>query len=344
MKFSVCIPNYNYERYLGKTIQSVLDQTYQDFEILISDNASTDRSVEIARGFNDPRIKIHINRRNVGFSGNLDRAGRMATGDYMIMLSSDDLILPDALKTYRAFLIALGSDANRCVISSAWDIIDPNDKVIGESLHHRALWYDSDRATEYESLAGGETYRAEAGELLRRCLLEFETPFNFAATCYPRQLYDKVEGYGGGRLISPDCWFHWKLLSVAQNAYFIESKFFAYRWHLANQTAQQASIGALKLAVDEYASTLEIDEPMLSRAKLSKQDVIAAFIEHGIARHGLATLARGDRSRAKRLFNFGKSVYPAVMRSNRKVLALQTLLALGPIGKWIAFQAYRRYH
>ncbi|MEK6237000.1 MAG: glycosyltransferase, partial [Planctomycetales bacterium] len=64
MKFSVCIPNYNYEKYLGVTIQSVLDQSHRDFEILVSDNASTDRSIEIVEGFEDPRIRARINACN----------------------------------------------------------------------------------------------------------------------------------------------------------------------------------------------------------------------------------------------------------------------------------------
>ncbi len=97
MKFSICIPNYNYERYLGRTIRSVLDQPDADLEILISDNASTDGSVALAHSFADPRIHIHVNSVNVGFAGNLDRAARMATGQWMIMLSSDDLAPAGAL-------------------------------------------------------------------------------------------------------------------------------------------------------------------------------------------------------------------------------------------------------
>ncbi len=70
----------NYERYLGRTIQSVLDQNDPDVEILVSDNASNDRSVEIVRGFADSRIRLRVNRCNVGFAGNSDRAAGMAEG------------------------------------------------------------------------------------------------------------------------------------------------------------------------------------------------------------------------------------------------------------------------
>ena len=96
MKFSICIPNYNYGRYLGRTIQSVLDQQGADFELLVSDNASPDNSVDVVQSFADPSHRLQINACNVGFAGNLDKAAGMASNELMIMLSSDDLMRPGA--------------------------------------------------------------------------------------------------------------------------------------------------------------------------------------------------------------------------------------------------------
>ena len=83
MKFSICIPNFNYERYIGRTIRSVLEQSHEDLEILIADNASTDRSVEVIQSIKDARIHVRVNACNVGFAGNLDRAASNAGGDCM---------------------------------------------------------------------------------------------------------------------------------------------------------------------------------------------------------------------------------------------------------------------
>ena len=88
--FSICIPNYNYGRYIGDTIQSVLDQSYPHFEIIVADNASTDNSVEVVQSFNDPRIRLVQNRYNVGFGPNLQRATMHARHDFVNLLSSDD--------------------------------------------------------------------------------------------------------------------------------------------------------------------------------------------------------------------------------------------------------------
>jgi len=343
MKFSICIPNFNYGRFIGRAIQSVLDQNDSDVEILISDNASTDDSVAVIREFDDPRIRLQINACNVGFAGNLDRVARMATGDQLIMLSSDDALLPGALSTYRRLYERLGEKADRSIVTSTWAVIDSQDNVTGEIGPPRHIWSANDRARELEDLAGGPVYRLACGELLRRTLLAMNNPFNFSATCFPAKLYKAVEGYGGGRLINPDKWFHWKLMGVADNAYFIDRQLVGYRWHDTNQTAQQLGTGALKYSVDEYVSTLEIEDRWLKRAGLSRQQVIEAFIEYDVARHGLATLANGQRTRARRILTFGKAVYPDAVRRNQKARALGVLLGLGPIGQKIAARAYKSY-
>jgi glycosyltransferase involved in cell wall biosynthesis len=342
MKFSICIPNYNYEKYLGRTIQSVLDQTDVDFEVLVSDNASTDGSREIVLGFNDPRIHLRANACNVGFAANLDRAARMATGERMLMLSSDDLLRPAALSMYQKFFAALGSAGESAVASAAVDVIDADDRTIGRvGLPANNVWLPSDRVPELDAIAGGPVYSVASRELLRRCLLAMQNPFQFAATLYPRSLYEAVEGYGGGRQINPDKWFHWKLLARAEKAYFIDRPVSAYRWHSSNQTAQQSGSGALKYLVDEYVSTFEIDTRVLQEIGVQRAEIERAFIEYDIGRHGLATLGRGQRRQARRIFHYGKAVYPQHARKNWHVRALAVLLNLGLIGQAIARTAYR---
>src|SRR5687767_5803737 len=116
MKFSICIPNYNYARFLGRTLRSVLDQSFADLEVIVSDNCSTDDSAKVAGGTGDPRVRLFRNRANVGFAGNLDRAASRAVGDWMILLSSDDLMLDEALATYASVVESLGERAERTVL------------------------------------------------------------------------------------------------------------------------------------------------------------------------------------------------------------------------------------
>jgi hypothetical protein len=205
------------------------------------------------------------------------------------------------------------------------------------------LWFDADRKPELEQVLGAPVYGVAADELLRRCLRQMKNPFNFAATVYAAELYREVEGYGAGRLYNPDKWFHWKVLGTAEMAYFIDGRLFAYRWHGDNQMAQESATSALKFLVDEYTSTLELDAGLLKRIGISRDDVLEAFVEYDIARHGLATLARGQRLRARRILDFGRAAYPQHVRRNRHARALRALLSLGPVGQMIAERAYRKY-
>lgn len=114
MKYSICIPNFNYEVYLRRTLASALGQTLSDLEVVVSDNASTDGSVSVVRACHDPRLRLRVNRRNVGFSGNLDRVAGMARGEFMLLLSSDDLMRPEALSVYDSLLGVLGGERAVC--------------------------------------------------------------------------------------------------------------------------------------------------------------------------------------------------------------------------------------
>lgn len=88
--FSVIISVYNKERYISDTLQSVLDQTYKDFEIIIVNDGSSDRSLEILNQFNDARIHI-INQDNQGASHARNKGIETAKGQYITLLDGDDL-------------------------------------------------------------------------------------------------------------------------------------------------------------------------------------------------------------------------------------------------------------
>lgn len=337
ISFSVCIPNFNYAQYVGDTIRSVFDQHYSNVEICISDNSSTDDSVDVIRSFTDTRIKLRVNRWNVGFAGNLDRAAALATGDAMIMLSSDDVMASDALDTYANILGSLSAEKRRRVVitsSVAW--INAKGQPLGIQNSDAKIWNVAEPDPTLTTIAGGPVLRADAGVVLRRSLELMRSPLPFLSTCYSRTLYDRVEGYGGGRLVNPDKWFAWKVLSVAEEVIFVNRPLFEYRWHDANQTAQQAQSGALKHLVDQYVNTFELSPEILSRAGLTQECIIAAFVEQDVALRNLERVAEGKRRLARRGLYFGIAAYPAEARRNWKVWALRLLLALGPVGSWLA--------
>jgi glycosyltransferase involved in cell wall biosynthesis len=333
MKFSICIPNFNYERYLGHTLDSVLGQSHTDLEVLVADNASTDGSVALVQRLADPRIRLRVNACNVGFGGNLDKAGAMASGDMMIMLSSDDIVRPGALSAYAAFLSEVGSD-RPVVVTSSQDVIDAQGRITGV-MRPGVTWLSSDRDTTLSTKFGCDVYRVNGREMLRRSLMLMKNPFFFCSTAYPRRLYDRVEGYGGGRTINPDKWFHWKLCAVADEVFLLDTPHFAWRWHPQNQTATQGT--ALKYVVDDYLSSIEFDAAFLAHAGVTRAQLAEVYAEHLIGLHGLAVVARyGDRERARRILNFGRAVYPREVARNWKARFLRLLLATGPLAPALA--------
>lgn len=103
-RITVAIPSYNHEKYVAEAIQSVLDQTYQDFEIVITNDGSTDRTGEIIRQFTDPRIRLFTFEKNQGASAAMNNCIQQARGEYIAVLNSDDIFLPDKLEKQVNFL------------------------------------------------------------------------------------------------------------------------------------------------------------------------------------------------------------------------------------------------
>jgi glycosyltransferase involved in cell wall biosynthesis len=338
MKFSICIPNFNYEAYIEKTICSVLNQTFQDFEILVSDNNSTDRSVKIVKEINDPRIKLQVNKNNVGFAGNLLKAASMASGDYMLMLSSDDLMLPTALETYSMILQSLGEKADKVILSSKAQIIDAEDNLTGQLVMEPRLWNKALKEKVLSELVQKEVYSLGSHFLLQNSFLLMRNPFHFLTTLYPKSLHDQVESYYHGSLINPDKRFGWELLGVAERAYFINEPLFSYRIHNNNQGSQQLKMGAIKHHIDEYVATINVQDSLLQYAGISRQQLVEAFIEQDIALRGLKFLGEGNSLLAHRILYFGLATYPQSIK-NSKVFLLKLLLFLGFFGQLIAKQS-----
>ena len=136
-KVSVCIPTYNQAQYVADTIESILKQSFEDYEIVISDDCSTDATREIidrfARG--DRRIRVLENDRNLGMVPNWNRCLRDARGEFIKFVFGDDLLTgADALGRMVA---ALERDAGVALVSSPRTLIDADSQVIKVLCHFR---------------------------------------------------------------------------------------------------------------------------------------------------------------------------------------------------------------
>lgn len=122
MKISVCIATYNGEKFVFEQIDSILKQITQNDEIIVSDDGSTDQTVEVIKSFNDNRIKILKNTGKKGYTPNFQNALREANGDIIFISDQDDLWLPGK---YNAVIESLKN----------YDLVVTNSKVTDEELN-----------------------------------------------------------------------------------------------------------------------------------------------------------------------------------------------------------------
>lgn len=134
-KLSIGLPVYNGEKYLSEAIDNLLSQTFTDFELIICDNASTDRTAEICHEYarRDRRIIYHRNETNIGCAQNFNRVLEYACGEYFKWASYDDLHAPNFLEEC---IQVLDNDPSIILCHTRTNFIDTEGKVFGQYNIH----------------------------------------------------------------------------------------------------------------------------------------------------------------------------------------------------------------
>ena len=128
-KISVVIPSYNYADYIGEAIDSVLAQTYENFEIIIVDNCSTDHTDEIVKGYclKDSRIKFVQNDTNIGPHRNFNRGMLLSSGEFIKFLNADDKFAPTILEK---FLTIMENHPNVSLVTSNRQLFGDKNEIL----------------------------------------------------------------------------------------------------------------------------------------------------------------------------------------------------------------------
>lgn len=349
--FSICIPNYNYGHFIAETIQSVLDQTYQEFEIIVVDNASTDNSVEVIESFNDARIKFIQNKYNIGFAPNLQKATMQANNQFINLLSADDLMRPDALKIYAELIVKQGKRANHTVLMSDADILDSHSQVIGiiskavdsfDSIHHYAKESPQHSSKNITNSTQVLYEQSHGKDILRESLKNLRNYAPFLSVVYPKYMWEKIEGYNGVHPISPDKHFNYKLFAQDPDVIYVNMPLFGYRVH--SSTNQQEQHTTLKHQLDDYLFTLEYSEDFLAEIDLTRKDLIISLLDRVCLKNGLTQLVYGSYTYALQMLAFALATYPKETIRRPRAYMLAALLALGPFSKFVARPFYKYYH
>ncbi|MEB3882705.1 glycosyltransferase family 2 protein [Lyngbya sp. CCY1209] len=223
-KISVCIPTYNRIDLLPIAIASVLEQTHQDFELIVCDDGSTDGTVERMSRYDDPRIRYVRHQQNIGKSNNMRSGFEAATGDYFIKFDDDDRLTPEFLEKTAT-------------------ILDRNPDVDFVGTDHWIIDIENNRdraATETNSRNWGRTHLPEG---VVENLLEVtfvKQSFQIGCTLFRRQSLLDV-GY-----MRPDiqnCEDNDLLVRLAlagKRGYYLPEKLMEYRVHAGQQGLDRA--------------------------------------------------------------------------------------------------------
>jgi len=174
---SICIPVYNAEKTIAETIRTILGQTYRNMEILVVDNASTDKTPALLQEFNDSRLKIYRNEVNIGAERNFSKAVQLAGGEYIALFHADDLYLPEMVEKQVA---ALQKDPAVGAVFTLANYIDSRGEIIGASslpleLRNQEIYFFTEI---FEGILGSLNFLICPSAMVRSELYKGLMPFN----------------------------------------------------------------------------------------------------------------------------------------------------------------------
>jgi glycosyltransferase involved in cell wall biosynthesis len=208
---SVCIPVYNAERFIAATIESVLLQTFTDFELIIIDDCSSDRSLEIISSYKDSRLRVIVNDRNLGAEGNWNRCLTESQGRYVKLLPQDDILASTCL-AQQAAVLDQDDDKRIALVFCARTIIDAKGgKLMSRGFPGGRKGTIRGRQLIRRSLCLGSNLIGEPGSVLFR--REFAVDAGF---------FDASDPY----VIDLDYWFR---LLLRGDGYYLPEKLVSFR-------------------------------------------------------------------------------------------------------------------
>ena len=226
-KVSVCIPTWNGAKFLAEAIDSVLRQTFDDFELVIVDDASTDGSASIARARADARIEVVTNQSRLGLVGNWNRCLEQATGDYVCLFHQDDVMMPSNLERKVAML-----DANPnvgFVHSNVWQV-GPSGEIISN-------WWYSEPRPEDEGVHSGH----QVFERLLRGVNLIACP----SVVVRRECFTTVGTFDSSLPFTTD-WEMWMRIALLYDVGYLIEPLVHYRRHADNETLRFGGVKELE--------------------------------------------------------------------------------------------------
>jgi glycosyltransferase involved in cell wall biosynthesis len=237
---SVIVPNYNHARYLRKRVDSILAQTYQDFELILLDDCSTDESREILALYaNSPRVRTEFNTRNSGSTFKQWNKGvRAAHGKYVWIAESDDYADERLLENLVTRLE--GEPSVVLCYCRSWQV-SADDQVIGYQ-------YSTDDA---DPARWARDFIADGREECRTSFSRSNSIPNASSVLFRRETYEQVGGADERLRLCGD-WKLWSAMALRGNIAYVKEPLNYFRFHESSMRVQGERMGI------EAAESLEV--------------------------------------------------------------------------------------
>lgn len=311
---SICVPTYNRAAILPYAVNSVLNQTYSDFELLICDDASPDHTAEVVAQWDDPRIRYIRHPQNIKRSRNMRSGFDAATGKYFIKFDDDDALTPTFLeKTVTALEQNPTVDF---VCTDHWVINARNQRDEAATNANSAKW-GKDQLTE------GVIDDLVAETFVKQSLQVGSTLFRRDALVEADFMRFEADGCEDFDLLV-------RLALLGKTGYFIPERLMEYRFH-GGQTSLKQDIHFLSAKLFCLQSYSFEDRPNIERQRLSKIDGLKQVL-------AMRLIEKGENQRGRQLITeLGQS---GALSSRAKVGQVLSYLPM-----WLrklAFQGFRQ--
>ncbi len=281
-KISVIIPTFNRANYLKEAIQSILNQTYQDFEIIVTDNASTDHTQEVVENFKETKIKYIKNKENLGVVENHNIALRHCVGEFIHIFSDDDIMLPECLSLK---INIFNKDSEIDFIHSNIKSINSEGEIISES-HWANRYY-------YNWFSKHSTNNIFTSKEYLNILIRHWNIISMPSVMFKKELLINSSNFKSNVKYFCD-WDLWlRLIYFSQKVYYISEITVLYRRH-SNNLISEVTLDMMKLEYKEMKKNF---------LNIIKKESVSQFTpEFNLKKFKLYPIKNGSLNRIKKQY------------------------------------------
>lgn len=244
-KISIVLPTYNGEKFIRESIESLLNQTYKNWELIIVNDCSTDNTLNIINEYaqKDSRIRIYNNEVNKRIAASLNVGFSQATGEYYTWTSDDNMFKPNAIEVLAKYL---DENPEIDLVSSRYDVIDEEGNFVKISDKHN---------------------KRTVLKLIRGCNVG-------ASFMYRKEIAEKVGGYDTDLFCAED-YDYWCRIATVGNILFTKESLYKYRVNSQSLSATKKHVSVSNAAIVNVKYAI----PIMEKLKLTKKEQVETLIQ-----------------------------------------------------------------